>query len=114
MYELRDQALCAINSDGAINHRHNSIGTRIVQLLTAADNVIVLEDYYGFPTRLSNLYCLNSTLLPLWSAELPAATDGYVAPLEERDGNISCNSWDGWRCTIDRSTGRILQRVFTK
>jgi hypothetical protein len=114
MYELRDQTLCAINSNGAITHRHNAIGTRIVQLLPVADNVMVLEDYYGFPQHLSNLYCLNSTFRSVWSAELPGATDGYVGPMEERNGNIRCNSWNGWPCTIDTSTGRILQRMFTK
>jgi hypothetical protein len=114
MYELREQVLCAVNSNGAIIHRHNAIGTQIVQLLPFADKVVVLENYDDFPRHLSNLYCLDSTLRSVWSAELPSATDGYIGPLDEFDGKITCSSWECWRCMIDPVTGRILDRVFTK
>ena len=113
MYEVKDEVLCIVNT-GAVAHQHHAVGTRIVQLLPLGANVVVLEDYYRFPPGHSNLYCLDRYLRPVWSAEMPSATDAYVGPLAERDGRLNCASWEGWFYTIDAATGQTLQRTFTK
>jgi hypothetical protein len=113
-FMLINDALYAINDAGATTHRHDAIGTRIVQALPLGSRVIVLEDYYRFPRDLSNLYCLDSSLRSVWSVKRVTTTDAYVGPLEERDGNLRCGSWEGWSCTIDPATGNVLEQVFAK
>jgi hypothetical protein len=48
-FKLINDSLYAINDAGATTHRHDAIGTRIVQALPLGSWVIVLEDYYRFP-----------------------------------------------------------------
>ena len=114
MFELRDGALCVVNTCGQVTHRHHPIGTRIVQVLPLGSNVVVREDYFGFPRGRSNLYCLDSDLRSVWSAETPAPTDRYANQVAEVGGRLVCCSWEGALCTIDPVTGRILHHEFAK
>lgn len=114
MFELRDGVLCVINRNGEVTRRHNPIGTRIVQILPLGGNVIVREDYYRFPHGRSNVYCLDSEVRPVWSAETLAPSDLYANQIAETNGCLVCFLWEGARCNIDASTGRILHNEFAK
>jgi hypothetical protein len=72
--------LCALDATESVIHRHCPIGTRIVQLLPFAERLIVLEDYYRFPHGTSNLYCLDTTLNPVWSQSYPATRTFTLIP----------------------------------
>jgi hypothetical protein len=106
--------LCTLDATESVIHRHCPIGTRIVQLLSHGERLIVLEDYDRFPQGTSNLYCLDLSLNPLWSAELPGHSDAYANPVIPTEAGLKCASWEGFSCTIDPDTGRITHRVFTK
>ena len=114
MFELRDGVLCVIDISGEVTHRHNPIGTHIVQILPLGDNIIVREDYYRFPRGRSNVYCLDSELRPVWFAETLASNEAYANQVTETNGCLVCCSWEGARCTIDAATGRILHKEFAK
>jgi hypothetical protein len=114
MFELRDGALCVVDTSGEVTHRHHPIGARIVQLLPLVGNVVVREDYDRFPRGRSNVYCLDSELRLLWSAETLSPNDVYPNQVTEANGCLVCFSWEGARCTIDPATGRILRHEFAK
>jgi hypothetical protein len=113
-FEIRAGVLSVVSSDGEVTHRHNPIGARIVQMLPLGGNVVVREDYYRFPHGRSNIYCLDSELRHVWSAETLTANDAYANPVIEVSGRLVCCSWEGARCTIDPATGRILHYEFAK
>lgn len=106
-FALRDGVLCAIDATGKTVQSHEATGTRIVQLLPLPAGVVVREDCYRFPRDRSNLYCLDSGLRLLWSAERPSQADAN--PVAERNGALICASR-----TIDPGTGRIIRREFVK
>lgn len=113
-FEIRDDVLCALDAAESVIHRHRPVGTHIVQLLPLGERLIVLEDYYRFPQGTSNLYCLDATLSPVWSAELPGHADTYTNPVIPTEAGLKCTSWEGFSCTVDPDTGRITHRVLTK
>lgn len=75
---------------------------------------MVGEDYYRFPHDRSNVYCLDSELRPVWSAETLTPRDLYAHQIAETNGCLVCFSWEGARCTIDAATRRILHNEFAK
>ena len=113
-FEIKDNMLCALDATGSIAHRRRPVGTRIVQLLPLGERLIVREDYYQFPPGISNLYCLDKNLGPMWSAELPARSDIYAGTVIPTDAGLVCASWEGFSCTIDPGTGHITHRQLTK
>ena len=89
-------------------------GTSIVQVLPLGGQLVVREDYYEFPYKQSNVYCVSGSFQPIWNAELPSWRDAYANPVLLLDGWLHCASWNGMSCTIDPSSGRIVKKVFTK
>jgi outer membrane protein assembly factor BamB len=102
--------LCKLDASGAVIGSRRPVGTSIVQLLPLGQRVLVREDYYQFPRGSSNVYCLDADFQQIWSAELPDQSDVYV----RIDSGPSCSSWNGFYCTIDPDTGRIIKKEFTK
>lgn len=51
-----------------------------------------------------------------WIAELPDSSGGesYVSIHRADEGELGATSWSGYRVTIDRRSGAILRRAFTK
>ncbi|HVZ87866.1 MAG TPA: hypothetical protein VHG72_12905 [Polyangia bacterium] len=86
------------------------------QQIDATTEAIVLLDYAAAPSGPSqNLVRVHSNGEIAWTADLPtsSSTDAYVA--FELDGEVlAANSWSGHRVHLDRDTGRIVDRVFTK
>ena len=113
-FAIIDDVLCVLDATGTVSDRHRPVGTRIVQLLPLGECLIIREDYYQFPRGISNLYCLDTALRPMWSAELPAQSDTYAGPVIQTEAGLICASWEGLSCTIDPGTGRITHRQFTK
>jgi len=93
---------------------HEPLGTRIVQFLAIESGVVVREEYLGFPPGDSNLYCLDSNLKVVWTAELPMDGDAYANPFFVTLEGITCTSWNGVTCVLDPTTGRIRSSSFTK
>ena len=94
--------------------RRSATATTIVQLLPFGDGVIVREDYYRHPRDSSNVYFLDDHLRELWRAERPSATDAYANAVTLVAGLLESATWEGWSCTLDPTTGRMLSREFTK
>ena len=95
MFELRDGVLCIVDISGEVTHRHDPIGTRIVQMLPMGRNVVIREDYYRFPHGHSNVYCLDSELRPVWFAEILTPRDLYANQVTETNSCLVCCSWEG-------------------
>ena len=80
------------------------------------ERVLVLYDYMAFPRGepSRNLFAYDLTGKQLWRAEDigQGATDGYTNIISEVPlivGNFAC-----FNCTIDISTGKVLEKKFTK
>lgn len=96
-------------------------GHRVRQVagLSETDDAMVLlesppidDSRQPFP----NLLRVRPTGSVVWRAELPVPgdwTDSYVE-FEQNDGVLSANSWSCYYVVLDRETGRILSREFTK
>ena len=99
---------------GKAVRRHAPVGSRVVQVLELGEAVVVREEYYRFPRGESNVYCLDRQFELRWTAELPDPTDTYANPVTLGDGTLLCASWNGYSCTLDERTGRLLEKTFTK
>jgi outer membrane protein assembly factor BamB len=114
-FELLDGYLCKVETTtGKTIACQRPIGTSIVQALSVGSNIVLREDYYQFPRGQSNVYCLTKDFELVWSAELPGQDDVYANPIVPTSGGLFCAAWGGMDCTLDRETGRILQKVFTR
>ena len=87
--------------------------TRIVQVLNLGMRVVVREDYYQFAGG-SNVYCVDGRGRHIWDAELPMSDDKYANPVSYDSGVLTCASWNGFTCTIDPESGKIVSSEFTK
>lgn len=106
-----------IRDDGLWNgeRRRPPIGTKVVQVLKfAADRWLVREDYFRFPSGLSNLYCVDDNLGTVWSAALPSSDDSYCNDAEVVEGKLFAWTWNCYCCEIEAKSGRIVTKQFTK
>jgi hypothetical protein len=72
-----------------------------------------LTDYYSAPANVSNLRCYGP-LGELWQAELGEPSGGHYVAFETDGDRILANSWDCYLVELDRDTGKILSKTFTK
>ena len=87
-----------------------------VEQIDASTDAIVLLDYAAAPSGPSqNLVRVRANGKIAWTADLPtnSSTDAYVA-FDLDGGVLAANSWSGHRVQLDRETGRIVDKVFTK
>lgn len=70
------------------------------------------ESYRG--GQFKNLVAFNFSGQELWKAELPtnSSMDSYYKIISEEP--LIADSYCSYRCTIDRSTGRIVNKEFFK
>lgn len=91
--------------------------TKISKAQKARCGIVVLLDPGGGDPRRSfhNLLLLDWALTVVWRAELPNSTgaNAYVN-VKVSDDIIQAWTWDGWRCTIDETNGRIKSCEFVK
>ena len=91
------------------------VGTKVVQVLElTAHRWLVREEYYGFPSGSSNVYCVNDSLESIWSVELPSLDDAFCNDAALIDGKLFVSTWNCYRCEVDQESGRILRKEFTK
>ena len=77
---------------------------------------LVLRDWSGQsePYR-HNLTLIDSDGEVVWVAELPKlAPPDFFVDVRVDGENIQANTWSCYLVTIERSTGRILDKIFTK
>ena len=85
--------------------------TSIAQVEIIGRLLIVREDYYKYTG--SNIYALEENLTEVWTAELPHDSDSFVG-LAIEGTCLSCHTWNGFKYKIDASTGKIVDKLFTK
>jgi hypothetical protein len=89
--------------------------TPIKNIISSGDYFYVLSDYYDFDNSkyLSNIVCIDKLLEIKWYAELPEENDAY-SNMKKTAANIVGYTWNGWECTIDKISGSITRKIFTK
>ena len=88
----------------------------MIKLLPLSDgcDCLVLLDYAGSnrPT-FENLLRVDRSGAIVWVAQLPDSNDAYVDVYSSETG-IEASTWSGFRVRIDITTGRMVERHFTK
>lgn len=64
----------------------------------------------------SNLVAITPAGDLAWIAELPDSSGGesYVSIQSAEEGQLGATSWSGYHVIVDRHSGSILRRTFTK
>lgn len=106
------------HSDGYIQGSGVRIRARhpVVAAHLIGDRVVVVYDWMAFEpgTPARNLYCYGLNGEELWRAGDigMGATDAYTAVLKEEP--LWLGNFAGFDCQIDPTTGKVLDRSFTK
>jgi hypothetical protein len=105
-----------ISSDGQQIHgtsgkTWSALQTKIVQVEEINKLTIIREDYYDF--KGSNVYALDENFKQVWTAELHHSSDVFVG-FRIDNGNLMCQTWNGFACEIDVKNGRFMGKKFTK
>lgn len=117
IYSIRDGAVVISNELGNVTWEGRPFGTTVLDIAVLApeNDAILLLDYMEMgsgPSR--NLIKLDSDGKVSWTAELPTGepSDCYVS--FHLDGDVFAHSWSCYRVRIDRRSGLITERTFTK
>ena len=80
------------------------------------DRIVVIFDYMDFPKwrQARNLRAFDRQGRELWIAEHPTneTADCYVNFM--RDDPLTVGNFVGYRCVIDKATGKLVESEFTK
>jgi hypothetical protein len=90
--------------------------TVIREIISDKNNIYIRYQYHKFDKDIypSNIVCLNKKLNVVWYAELPESDDIYANQITIENKVIKSGSWNSWYCTINKSTGKIIDKEFTK
>jgi len=96
--------------------------SNIEQVVSLPELIIVLLDPFASPScyEKSNFGGFNYMGAELWRAELPSSYGIEANPSRERYMKVTqveplkVYSWSGFMCTIDPSSGQVIESVFTK
>ncbi len=97
-----------------MNKKLNPRHTKIIQEIDTGDGIIIREDPNYFPEDVPTIYKVDYTGKIIWEAERPLKNDQYVNPILFEGGKLQCATWQGFTCTLDPSTGQLLDTLFTK
>ena len=122
LHEMNNKLYCVINgyifmlniSDGKIKKIHLLGNTSVENIIFEENKIYALMYYKGFDIKsyCSNILCLYGDLEIKWKAELPK-NDVYTY-LSIRDNNLIGNTWNCFQCIINKDTGKIMDKIFTK
>jgi hypothetical protein len=106
-----------IENDSVVCSRGNIKGVHpVLDAREIGERVLVLYDYMAFPRGepSRNLFAYDLDGNQLWRAEGIGlgAVDGYTSFLSESP--LVLGNFAGYSCTIDVSTGKVIDTVFTK
>jgi hypothetical protein len=89
--------------------------TPIKKIVVDKNCMHILLYYYEFDQKEypSNILCINNNLDIKWYAELPDKNDIYTN-LNMIEKNIVGYTWNCWECIINKDTGKIIDKKFTK
>ena len=123
LYKMKNELFCFINNTiQKININNGNIikinylgNTPIEKIIMDKDCFYILLYYYEFDnnTYLSNVLCINKNFYIKWRAELFDKDDIYTN-LIKAEKNITGYTWNGWRCIINKDTGKITDKRFIK
>jgi hypothetical protein len=123
LYGIKNELFCFINgsvnkidiNNGSIIKKNNFGNTSIITFISDNNNMYILLDYYEFDVKkyISNFLCINNNLDIKWHAELLNKEDIYSG-LGKTGKDIIGYTWNGWKCTINKDTGKIVDTLFTK
>lgn len=103
-------------ADGSIRWRGDYRGMKVIAVLPFDGNsncLILLDMAASKEPTFENLICVNSDGGVAWKAELPETNDAFVS-IEMTNNGLQANTWNGYRVTLDRYTGKIIQSKFVK
>jgi len=89
--------------------------TPISFMKRAPEKVLVLYSHYHFDDRKygSNLIAINKEMQILWKAEVIPSLGTYGHIQDVIDNKVLCNTSE-YACILDITTGKIVDKVFTK
>ena len=83
--------------------------TKIDKTLHSSYGTIVLEHHSGFPSKESNLYCVDDEGQIVWRAEKPDPYTLYSRMMFNDDGlTLGTYTINSHACDLDPQTGKIL------
>ena len=96
--------------------RVDSMVVSEVRPVPDGSGVVVLLEAPPGTAQVRNLVKVDNTAHIAWRGELPADTSGdcFVSFIILGDGSVSAATWSGFRVTLSRETGQVLDQRFTK
>jgi hypothetical protein len=87
--------------------------TSLAKTLALGDDFIVLLDYYEASKAhiYENLFRISANCAIMWTMSL---TGNGVTKVESRGGNLFAWTWGTCMIRVDKSTGTVVDSVFTK
>lgn len=78
------------------------------------ERCLILIDWMASKQQVfQNLLCAERSGKVVWKAELVGQPDSFVKFEISANGLIAW-TWSGWNLRLDRDTGKIIEREFTK
>ena len=122
LYLIKKELFCSINNtiykidinNGNIIKKKSFGNTPIKEIIISKNCIFILLYYFEFNKQkyLSNILCIDNNLNIKWYAELEE--DDIYTNLIEHKENIIGITWNGWTCILNKNTGRIMRKKFTK
>lgn len=92
--------------------------TPIYHIMSAQNSelLIVFNGYYGFEhhRKLGNIAAIDLNCHEVWRAEVPIEGDIFANAPYYDNGVLKASSWNGFDCSIDERSGKIVKKEFTK
>jgi hypothetical protein len=85
--------------------------TKIEKTIPTIIGMIILENYFDFPSDISNLYCIKENGDMVWQAETPEPRALYTRVMLNSDGySLLAYANTGHACEIELSTGKLIRQ----
>jgi hypothetical protein len=123
LYKIKNELFCFMNNfinkidiyNGNIIKTSCFGNTPIEKIIVERYYMYILFDYYEFDNKkyVSNILCINNNFDIKWRAELFDKDDAYTF-FKIIEKNIIGYTWNGWTCNINKNTGKLIDKKWTK
>ncbi|MDR1625787.1 MAG: hypothetical protein LBT33_04535 [Spirochaetia bacterium] len=123
LHKIENELFCFINNsihkididNGSIIKMEHFGNTPIREITVDKYFIYILLSYYEFDSKkyLSNILCIHNNLDIKWHAELFDKDDVYTN-FSVLENNIIGYTWNGWTYIINKDTGKITDKKWTK